>query len=1160
MDLTPKQKSRSMKTIREAKRYSSNLIQKVQLSQILNIILQRTSHASTQKSVSVAMRSSRMLIPGNNVTSPRSMVGQRRRKISNYTTKTNNVSTNNERIGNKVRVESEGFSLQSESDKELKKSYVLTGIHTPVPRSIRDSSVTKMSETIERNFMKKPYGRRSSLMLNNQLMVPKNSQAAGPKTSQVSLKNSFVSQLGPPRVSDTSYRMNNPGNDVSHAGQRPSQNLTYDHGGERVTRREITISRQQYGTVEKKNRVSQASPDTISRNTKRISQLGPRGRSRSRETSVIMFGSRDVSREPSRGRIVIGSRETSVSRKTDLSRRPNRGKIVIGSRDSSASKLQPGTRVNSIRNLTLQSKRPTQARASVRSSSKEGTIKIEQNHTIENIKYSEEIETEKMTVKKTVTEKTEYVPDRIICVTHQPIISPTTIVSGRQASPMRVQVRTASPGPMNMRSNSPTAFNMSSIVSPGSVAQRMASPMREFSPITRRLPPVNHPGPHLQHRISLSPTPVVHHAISVSPIPMAGVSRIKTRITRTEEIEIPKQKKQDLQPMKDKIKVLLLKNMFKIMIQKIQRRRAEGFYKMKCLKKPEEAAPSTQCSDINPKFKGLILHNLMEKHIRSKGIHKFLNRWQQYCERANKRGLRDSKIICSNSRMERFTYLLSRLIENRPLKHSYYAFNQIRLNKILKNIQDYHEVEIVRKFFVRILATQNLKSFMALKLMQHHKNLGERDDDILSSKNAMMESIQLYKDKTSENMDRLVAADRELSLVKLQALIRRKVELQEQRTINTLGKNAAESRGTLERLLMRLASSQRGKTANAFYTLKENTSYHLISESNYIMLNSGFNNLSRLLESNDIENMRDCFGTFKDQFVNSVSLEALTLENKRRALDRLLSCSESKTRQSYQRMVQNSLDYSNKLINVLRLEKILSNKFKNHYYYCFNEIMKSAYKYKEGYRFCSLMEKIFLKTKRSAFDSIFEVSEFRRLEKIHRGLSTLHKIFNIRYLRYRKEFKNLILVKVDTNPWTIRAVRKLTVDAPMNYQSTFWKMREIAKIELNKKGDYLKRKKLLFSFMKIFENLRLKQLGLCFVKIDTTANFMERNTIRSNASRSLNHHRPPKSSKSGAIRAISRILGDDRECPSNASEKSLDRKLKFEKNIGGVNLKLSANY
>lgn len=131
MTLNSKQKSRSVRITREAKRYANQLIQKVQLNKILNIILEKTSHASTRKSTSVAIKSARLGSTSNFGVTPRDLDSRFNRKVSTYTTNTRisrRDNANNHNI--QVRVHSEGVSINGERDKSPSE-YITSGDQTP---------------------------------------------------------------------------------------------------------------------------------------------------------------------------------------------------------------------------------------------------------------------------------------------------------------------------------------------------------------------------------------------------------------------------------------------------------------------------------------------------------------------------------------------------------------------------------------------------------------------------------------------------------------------------------------------------------------------------------------------------------------------------------------------------------------------------------------------------------------------------------------------------------------------------------------------------------------------------------------------------------------------------------------------------------------------
>lgn len=942
MTLNSKQKSRSMKIVREAKRFANNLIHKVQVSQILNIILQKSTHRSEKKSTSVEAKTSRTGFTSQLGTTPRVQTTTRKRKVSNFTTNTNFSRRRHTHAHNQVRVQSEGLSFTDYGNDSTSKSRIMTGA----------------------------------------------------EFSNYQMEGKF-----------TKY-------------------LNY----EKLKKKRDRILRQSENNLKKKR-----------------------------------------------------------------------------------------TKLNIL----------------------QGKLKEAQYNETEK-KRPELHETDKITVKKTITEKTEYVPQQCVHVSNHLVFSPS-IVRTAVVQPNVSRIRYFSPALSNQRIS--------------------------VSPNPRRVTNISH------QRISLSPQPIItavrHHRISVSPQPR--ITKISTKVTRTEEIEIPKVAEKNFDEenkrigiLEEKVNRLIFKNYLRILKDKVKRARYQAWDRMKTnlenfrsrerrIPKPEPEPKIiiqkvVEKTKLNKRFKGFILQNLFSKFLKMKRLNRYLMKWNLYSQRHRKKWERKNNIVCSESRLERFVKLLKTYLENRPLKNTYHSFNKIKNFSILKNLKDIEEIEIVKKVFDMINDKQNLRTYLTLKRLIENKNYKMKDSKIQHQELAIKESIYIFKNRTEENLKKMIESEKKNKISRLGGIISKYIEINKRTAFEKIIQKTQGKYLKIKNFFEKILEKNRMKTYRTFSELQKFNLESRIPDLSLYFKSQNMNSfLNTKFKTKNLNSTTQAFKALKEAYYSSKFQTQLLKEKQKRIFEKIFHSFSSKQSQAFRRLIMNRNGFSAQMLKALKLEKILSTVFKKHSYHSFSEIMKSAFKYKEGYKFCTVLEKIFLKNSRSAFDKIFDISEYRRFSKIYKGLQIIHKIFNIKYLINRKEFKRLILVRNKENKWYIRAVRKLTVQAPLNHQTTFWKLREIARIELDKKGDYIKRKKLLFKMVKIFKNLRLRQLGLCFVKIDTTANFME---IGGFASPQLVKREIDL--KGGRMRfksdtkvnstTISIMRNREVECPSNDSEISLENK------------------
>lgn len=694
-----------------------------------------------------------------------------------------------------------------------------------------------------------------------------------------------------------------------------------------------------------------------------------------------------------------------------------------------------------------------------------------------------EEEPETVKVKKTITEKTEYLPERYICVSNQTIMSPPVVHT--------------TIGPLG------------------------STTVRHFSP------PV-----------------VCHQRVSVSPV--AGVSRISTKVVRTEEVEVPNLNKDKIDFLNERVNELIFKNFLKLLTEKNQNKKYSTFSKLKknakiILQNEQEANNLPVRQDLSLKFKGILLQKISRKYLWKKNLNKYLQNWDTYCKRFNKRRERDLAIICSKSRMERFTKILENYVENRPLKNSYHAFNKISIYCIWKQLRDVEEIEIVKGLFDKIKQKQNIKKLISFKELQYFSNVKKKNLEIDHHKNMVMESIEIFKNKTEKNIKTIIDGQRNLRITNTVQILNRKIEnLKRDGFSKIKSKNGKISKMGI--LFEKLGSSTKSKILDTFSQLKifnKKYDYEKFKEESKI---EKLGLITEFLKDKKKKSeIQKCFSMMKSFSLNSKTRKINKTSKTKQLLENLIQNFSTKKSQAFQKMTLNSLSHSKSMLNAFKIEKIISNKFKKHAYYSFNEIIKSAYKYKEAYKFASILDKVFLKNFRSTFDKIDLLSEHKRLKKIKLGMVKLEKIFTLKYLGYRKIIKNTVLVKTDENPWLIKAVHKFTIDAPLNFQTTFWKLKRFAKIELDKKDNYVKKKKLLLRMLKIFKNRRLKQLELSFIKIETTAGFMVKGGFSSPQFLKKTSLDDKFLSHDGRIFEKMKLV----ECPSNDSEGTLEKKKGF---------------
>jgi len=113
-------------------------------------------------------------------------------------------------------------------------------------------------------------------------------------------------------------------------------------------------------------------------------------------------------------------------------------------------------------------------------------------------------------------------------------------------------------------------------------------------------------------------------------------------------------------------------------------------------------------------------------------------------------------------------------------------------------------------------------------------------------------------------------------------------------------------------------------------------------------------------------------------------------------------------------------------------------------------------------------------------------SEFIRVRRIHTGLTLIQKLYRRKYRNYANDLKiNFFGRYKQGNPWFKESIKRLTVSAPLNFQSVFWRMRYInqtAKSEAAKKGN-LGTIQALRKLTNIVNRRRLTQVGMSYYRI-----------------------------------------------------------------------------
>lgn len=160
-------------------------------------------------------------------------------------------------------------------------------------------------------------------------------------------------------------------------------------------------------------------------------------------------------------------------------------------------------------------------------------------------------------------------------------------------------------------------------------------------------------------------------------------------------------------------------------------------------------------------------------------------------------------------------------------------------------------------------------------------------------------------------------------------------------------------------------------------------------------------------------------------------------------------------------------------------EKILREKYST-----FSKILAENGKMTKIWILKNILHRIIHRKEKNALDYIFEESEFIRYRRINTGLTLLKKSFNRIQLKNKIFFKKIFFRKFE-NIWEKISVKKLVFQSRINFQTAFWKIREINRIDRDRiwKEEMKSEKEYLSKFLKIFEEKKIRKISLAFYKI-----------------------------------------------------------------------------
>lgn len=166
------------------------------------------------------------------------------------------------------------------------------------------------------------------------------------------------------------------------------------------------------------------------------------------------------------------------------------------------------------------------------------------------------------------------------------------------------------------------------------------------------------------------------------------------------------------------------------------------------------------------------------------------------------------------------------------------------------------------------------------------------------------------------------------------------------------------------------------------------------------------------------------------------------------------------------------------------LERILEKKFLSQKYHSMTKIKALYYKMEEDRRLVlyNTLNNLVVKKCRDAMTAVQIESEHNRMNAFILALEKIRRVHRKRMKSHYRQIHNYAN-SMSYNPWFEKSVSKLTVEAPLILQSTFWKMKRLVEDDIKELHSGKKTQNQLKRLCIMLDNKLNMQKSQAFYKI-----------------------------------------------------------------------------
>ena len=147
----------------------------------------------------------------------------------------------------------------------------------------------------------------------------------------------------------------------------------------------------------------------------------------------------------------------------------------------------------------------------------------------------------------------------------------------------------------------------------------------------------------------------------------------------------------------------------------------------------------------------------------------------------------------------------------------------------------------------------------------------------------------------------------------------------------------------------------------------------------------------------------------------------------------------------------------------------------------------------------NILNSLIQKKLRESFREVELVAEQNRVNAFILGLEKIRRIYR---RKMKQNYKSILdfANSVNYNPWVDVAISKLTVEAPLIYQTTFWKMKRLVEDDMKELIQGRETKAKLSKLCIMLDNKFNMQKAKAFYKVHAIPRFMMNNSMIGNTS------------------------------------------------------------